>query len=91
MTDQELLNRLSDALDHAAPDDLDAVLSRCHAQKGTTMNRESMEMIPPPPPSGSGVMLLGWPPPVWCWCWPVPLASTPGKIPHLLLLSSLWM
>ncbi len=23
MTDQELLNRLSDALDHAAPDDLD--------------------------------------------------------------------
>ena len=50
MTDQELLNRLSDALDHAAPDDLDAVLSRCHAQKGTTMNRESMEMIPAPAP-----------------------------------------
>ncbi len=50
MTDQELLNRLSDALDHAAPDDLDAVLSRCHAQKGTTMNRESMDMIPAPAP-----------------------------------------
>lgn len=40
MTDREVLDRLHTALDHAAPDDLDGVLSRCQVQKGTTMNSQ---------------------------------------------------
>lgn len=44
MTEQELLDRLHDAIDHAAPDDADEVLSRCGAQKGTeNMTREISE------------------------------------------------
>lgn len=35
MTDQELKRRLEQALSHSAPDDLDGVLSRCEARKGS--------------------------------------------------------
>lgn len=35
MTENELLDRLSGALEHAAPDDVDSVLSHCGAQEGT--------------------------------------------------------
>lgn len=41
MTDREVLDRLHTALDHAAPDDLDGVLSRCQVQKGATMNHQA--------------------------------------------------
>ena len=37
MTDRELERRLRDALDHAAPDDLEGLLSRCGDQKGTVI------------------------------------------------------
>ena len=35
MTDQELERRLAKAMEHAAPDDLEGVLSRCEMRKGT--------------------------------------------------------
>lgn len=35
MTENELLDRLNGALEHAVPDDVDSVLSRCGAQEGT--------------------------------------------------------
>ncbi len=38
MTDRELENRLRTALDHAAPNDLSGVLSRCKARKGTVIH-----------------------------------------------------
>ncbi len=38
MTERELQERLKSALDHAAPDDLDAVLSRCGAEKGNVID-----------------------------------------------------
>ena len=37
MTDQELERRLAQALSHAAPDDLEGVLSRCETRKGTVI------------------------------------------------------
>ena len=38
MTDRELENRLRAALDHAAPNDLSGVLSRCESGKGTVIS-----------------------------------------------------
>ena len=38
MTDHELERRLRTALDHAAPNDLEGVLSRCEAGKGTVID-----------------------------------------------------
>lgn len=38
MTDHELERRLRTALDHAAPNDLEGVLSRCETGKGTVIN-----------------------------------------------------
>lgn len=38
MTDYELERRLRTALDHAAPNDLEGVLSRCETGKGTVIN-----------------------------------------------------
>ena len=38
MTDHELESRLRTALDHAAPNDLEGVLSRCEAGKGTVID-----------------------------------------------------
>ena len=37
MTDKELERRLRDALEHAAPDHLEGVLSRCEARKGNVI------------------------------------------------------
>lgn len=37
MTDQQLEKRLCDAVSHAAPNDLNGVLSRCEARKGTVI------------------------------------------------------
>ena len=37
MTDQELECRLARAVEHAAPDDLEEILSRCQEQKGTVI------------------------------------------------------
>ena len=37
MTNQELERRLNRALSHAAPDDLEGVLSRCETRKGTVI------------------------------------------------------
>ena len=37
MTEQELQRRLAQALSHAAPDDLEGVLSRCETRKGTVI------------------------------------------------------
>ena len=38
MTDHELERRLRTALDHAAPNDLEGVLSRCETGKGTVID-----------------------------------------------------
>lgn len=38
MKEQELNRRLAQAVDHAVPDDLDVILSRCEAQKGTVIH-----------------------------------------------------
>ena len=38
MTDQELERRLAQAAEHAAPDDLEGVLSRCTERKGTVIS-----------------------------------------------------
>ena len=49
MTDRELEQRLADALERAAPDDLEAILSRCGEQNGSVMNvkewKQSQNMI----------------------------------------------
>ena len=41
MTDQELERRLARAMDHAAPDDLEGVLSRCTERKGTVISMKN--------------------------------------------------
>ena len=42
MTDRELELRLAQAVAHAAPDDLDAVLSRCGEQNGSVMEMKEL-------------------------------------------------
>ncbi len=41
MTDRELTRRLRDAVEHTAPDDLQAVLSRCGTGKGTVIDMKN--------------------------------------------------
>lgn len=43
MTDRELERKLADAVRHTAPDDLDAILSRCGAQNGSVMELKALE------------------------------------------------
>lgn len=43
MTDRELEQRLADAFTRAAPDDLEAILSRCGAQNGSVMKMKELE------------------------------------------------
>ncbi len=43
MTERELNERLKAALDHAAPDDLDAVLSRCGTGKGNVIDMNEVK------------------------------------------------
>ena len=45
MTDRELELRLAQAVAHAAPDDLDAVLSRCGEQNGSVMEMKQQNMV----------------------------------------------
>ncbi len=45
MTDRELEQRLAQAISHAAPDDLDAVLSRCGEQNGSVMEMKQQNMV----------------------------------------------
>ncbi len=42
MTDRELERKLEQALDHAGPDDVESILSRCRAGKGTVVEMEDM-------------------------------------------------
>ena len=41
MTDQELERRLARAVEHAAPEDLEGVLSRCQERKGTVISMKN--------------------------------------------------
>ena len=43
MTDRELERKLADAMTRAAPDDLEAILSRCGAQNGSVMEMKELE------------------------------------------------
>ncbi len=43
MTDRELERKLADAMTHAAPDDLDAILSRCGGQNGSVMELKELK------------------------------------------------
>ncbi len=43
MTERELEQRLADALARTAPDDLDAILSRCGAQNGSVMEMKALK------------------------------------------------
>ena len=43
MTDRELEQKLADAVDRAAPNDLEAILSRCGAQNGSVMNVKTLK------------------------------------------------
>ena len=43
MTDRELERRLRDALDHAAPDDVEGLLDRCGPQKGNVIPMTTTE------------------------------------------------
>lgn len=45
MTDRELEQRLAQAVSRAAPDDLDAILSRCGAQNGSVMNMKPQNIV----------------------------------------------
>ena len=76
MTEQELNRRLKQALDAAAPDDLDGVLSRCAPREETVVPlRPKRRSSPPASP--------------WSW-WAEPEASfTSGPTPWPLW--SLWM
>ena len=42
MTDRELERKLADMMTHAAPDDLEAILSRCGAQNGSVMEMNQL-------------------------------------------------
>ena len=46
MTDRELEQKLADAVDRAAPNDLEAILSRCGAQNGSVMNVKTLKENP---------------------------------------------
>ena len=43
MTDRELERKLADAVNRAAPDDLDAILSRCGVQNGSVMEMKELK------------------------------------------------
>lgn len=81
MTEQELNRRLKQALDAAAPDDLDGVLSRCAPRE---------ETVVPSDRSGAATQGRSSPPASpWSW-WAEPEASfTSGPTPWPLW--SLWM
>ena len=42
MTDRELEQRLADAIARTAPDDLDAILSRCGGRNGSVMEMNEL-------------------------------------------------
>ena len=46
MTDRELEQKLADAVNRAAPDDLEAILSRCGGQNGSVRNVKSLKENP---------------------------------------------
>ena len=43
MTDRELERKLAQAITRAAPDDLEAILSRCGAQNGSVMEMKELK------------------------------------------------
>ena len=43
MTDRELEQRLADAFTRAAPDDLEAILSRCGEQNGSVIEMKELK------------------------------------------------
>ena len=43
MTDRELVRKLADAVDRAAPDDLEAILSRCGGENGSVMELKELK------------------------------------------------
>ena len=45
MTDRELEQKLAQAITRAAPDDLEAILSRCGAQNGSVMEMKQQNMV----------------------------------------------
>ena len=45
MTDRELEQRLAQAVSRAAPDDLDAILSRCGEQNGSVMEMKQQNIV----------------------------------------------
>ena len=43
MTDRELEQKLAEAIEHTAPDDWNAILSRCGAQNGSVMEMKELK------------------------------------------------
>lgn len=65
MTDHELERRLRTALEHAAPNDLEGVLSRCETGKGTVIDMTNAVETKKKKRRWAPLAR----PPVWPWCW----------------------